>query len=510
MEIMDTTISRICRSFGDTSNLLYFLPVLPLAGVILLQLVHILFVQFCTDIPSIPSPPLPLWKRYTIGINPLSLAFGETAVKAAARFNRWRDTYGPIYVLYGYFGKPMVIATSETALRTINITKHLIYHKTKVMRTSFATLIGHDGILLAEGDKHAALRAAVAPALHHDALVAVSHIFLREGTRLADNFSNASPDTGLHALQFVREGTFNVIIETCFGSGVVPADIARHLQDAYLESFLEPPKHMFRRNLLQTFLWFLPKRWFGFREDLRACIRMTVAQLCKDRPAARADRKPLLQLMEENARAPLARSELVDTVLSFLTAGQATTSIAVCWLLYELACAPKWQQCVVKELEENWTESDGLDKLDQLPVLSRVVHECLRLYPPVFYEARQLAQSDELDGYRLPKGTVVRVPILALHRNRSIWGEDADRFDPDRHLNGSVLQKRTFWMTFLHGPRSCIGSRFAILEIKAFAAQVLLRHEVSVRTEQDGEPKVFGVFATPQGMKLYFRRRHEE
>lgn len=510
IDTLGTMLSGVYHSCIEILSFPRFLPTLFLTIIVMPKLVEYFVIQFCTDIPSMPSPPLPIWKKYTIGHNLLALISSETAISTAARYNKWRETHGPIFVLYGFFGKPLVVAMSESSIRTINVTKYAIYHKNKLVRKTMASLIGHNGIILAEGDKHATLRAAIAPSLHHNALLALSSVFFRDGARVADHLGSLGPHVAPDVLQIVRKGTFNVILETSFGSGTVDVDKAQELQDAFLKAFLEPRKHLLRRLVLQTVLWFLPARWFGFREDLRAHIRKTVSQLCENRSVTGGEGKPLLQLMEENARRPVARNDLIDTVLSFLSAGQVTTSMAVCWVLHELACAPEWQRRVVEELREKWTEDDGLDALDRLPVLSRVVHECLRLYPPVFFEPRDLAQNDELDGYRLPKGTMVRVPILALQRNRSIWGEDAEQFNPDRHLDGMDSQKRMFWMPFLHGPRNCVGSRFAVLEIKAFVAQVLLKHKVSVQAEKDGLPEMWGAFATPHKLKLYFSGRKGE
>lgn len=141
-------------------------------------------------------------------------------------------------------------------------------------------------------------------------------------------------------------------------------------------------------------------------------------------------------------------------------------------------------------------------------MLDRVVREVLRLYPPVFFVARKSVREVELGGFLVPKDVVVRVPVLAIQRDAEIWGDNAGEFDPDRFLDKGVVERaRLGWCVFMFGPRGCIGQRFAMLEIKAFLAQVLKGVRVFVRTE-DGTPFCQSGFATPIGMKVYFERRN--
>lgn len=464
------------------------------------------------DISSIPSPPLPFWRRFTIGHNLLTLILRKSSLDAADQFNEWTEEHGPLFKVRSLFGSPSIITTSEAAIRFMSITRPRRFNKVQAARRSLGTLIGQNGILLAEGDVHAKLRKATAPALHHNALIAVGKIFLREGDLLADRLVAAQKTGSADILRDVREATFKVILDTTFGENRVQEEEVIRLRDAYLEAFMEPPSHVLRRSLLQNILFFVPPRCFGWREDLRAYIRETVFRLCSNRFGAIAKggaTTPLLSLMvDEETNRVIPERNLVDTILSFLAAGQATTSMAVCWLLYFLAKEPVWQDRVLTELQENWTASDGLDALDSLPTLSRVVRECLRLYPPILYMARTLAEDDELDGYKLPAGIDVRVPILALHRSVKIWGDDAAEFNPDRFLKeGELKRTKMYWLPFLYGPRSCIGQRFAVLEIKAFVSLVLLKQRVYIKPLEDAPPVCYGLFATPRGLKLYFEAR---
>ena len=74
---------------------------------------------------------------------------------------------------------------------------------------------------------------------------------------------------------------------------------------------------------------------------------------------------------------------------------------------------------------------------------------------------------------RIVKGDNVFIPILALNRDPEIWGDDHLEFKPERWLDGVTTKAASIpsvfagTATFLAGPHSCIGYRFAVLEMKA-------------------------------------------
>jgi len=127
-----------------------------------------------------------------------------------------------------------------------------------------------------------------------------------------------------------------------------------------------------------------------------------------------------------------------------------------------------------------------MDELNALPYLDAVVREILRLHPPLAAALRSATKDDilplgepvkdkngnVLDGIKVKKGDFLLVPILALNRSKSIWGDDAFEFKPERweHVPEAAAAIPGVWsnmMTFIGGPRACIGYRFSLVEIKA-------------------------------------------
>jgi cytochrome P450 len=180
--------------------------------------------------------------------------------------------------------------------------------------------------------------------------------------------------------------------------------------------------------------------------------------------------------------------------MTFLAAGHETTSVTVTWMLYVFSIYPEVQKKVRQEMLEHIgrpTETNrcplAYDTLNGLPYLNACVKELLRFIPPVPTTSRVAAEDDSILGYDIPKGTQVFLSPAALHKLKSVYGEDAEEFKPERWMDPTTLTEEQrgstkfvtsdmswAYVPFLTGPRNCIGSKFATIETKIILYYLLI------------------------------------
>jgi cytochrome P450 len=166
--------------------------------------------------------------------------------------------------------------------------------------------------------------------------------------------------------------------------------------------------------------------------------------------------------------------QIVDNLLTFLAAGHETTAKALTWTLYLLARAPQWQDRLRAEV----TAVAGEERIanahiERLLVTRQVLKEAMRLYPPAPIMTRIASQDARFGDLDVKAGTVMIIPIYAIHRHRALW-TDPDTFDPMRFTpEREKSHARAQYMPFGFGPRLCIGMSFAMLEAQALLATLV-------------------------------------
>ncbi|KAI0478547.1 cytochrome P450 [Xylariaceae sp. FL0804] len=194
--------------------------------------------------------------------------------------------------------------------------------------------------------------------------------------------------------------------------------------------------------------------------------------------------------------------DLVDQLMTFLAAGHETTASSMTWAVYLLARFPAVQERLREEVRAKLPSPDDDETaissrdIDAMPYLNAVCSEVLRYYPPVPMTVRDAARDTTVLGQRVPRGTRVILCPWATNFDTALWGADAREFNPDRWMPSSSSSAATAtgtattnvdhehdrraasggassnyaFMTFLHGPRSCIGQGFARAEFACLLA----------------------------------------
>ncbi|KAK6138714.1 hypothetical protein DH2020_027546 [Rehmannia glutinosa] len=161
----------------------------------------------------------------------------------------------------------------------------------------------------------------------------------------------------------------------------------------------------------------------------------------------------------------------------FFFAGFETGSNLLTWTMITLSLHQDWQARAREEVFQVLGDKKEItsDDLGKLKLITMIVNEMLRLYPLVMELTRLVDEDTKINGYTIPKDSLLTFPVLMFHRSTEIWGEDAGEFRPDRFAEGvlKAANGEAAFMPWGWGPRICIGMNFAMLEIKTFLAMIL-------------------------------------
>uniref|UniRef100_A0A0E0M9Z7 Cytochrome P450 n=1 Tax=Oryza punctata TaxID=4537 RepID=A0A0E0M9Z7_ORYPU len=191
---------------------------------------------------------------------------------------------------------------------------------------------------------------------------------------------------------------------------------------------------------------------------------------------------------------------LRDIILNIVIAGKDTTAGSLAWFLYMVCKHPEVQEKICREAMEatNAGEAASIDEfsqsltdeaLNKMHYLHAALTETLRLYPAVPLDNKQCFSDDVLpNGFNVSKGDIVFYIPYAMGRMESLWGKDAEAFQPERWLdeNGVFQQESPFKFTaFQAGPRICLGKDFAYRQMKIFVAVLLRFFVFKLRDEKE-------------------------
>ena len=227
------------------------------------------------------------------------------------------------------------------------------------------------------------------------------------------------------------------------------------------------------------------------------------------RRLARGDPDDLLGLLlgaGSDDGGPFGPVALRDEALTFLLAGHETTASALTWTVALLSEHPSVRADVADELAATLGgRAAEHSDLDRLPLLSAVVSEALRLYPPAWMLERRAAVADVIGGFSVPAGSTIIVSPYLTHRHPDFWPEP-ERFLPGRWLDASRPVRRTAYLPFGAGPRQCIGGAFALMEAKLVLATLLQQVELDLVAAAPSPVPRITLTAAP-GLVVSVRRR---
>jgi len=172
-------------------------------------------------------------------------------------------------------------------------------------------------------------------------------------------------------------------------------------------------------------------------------------------------------------------------ILTFLVAGHETTSGALSFALYYLSREPAMMAKAHAEIDailgSDPAAEPTFEQVAKFRYLRRVLDESLRLWPTAPAFTRSPREETTIGGKHLMRPEDWAIVLLPMvHRDKSVWGEDAEEFNPDRFLpENSRGRPAHTYKPFGTGERSCIGRQFALHEAILVLARMLHRYDLA-------------------------------
>ncbi|CAO2208110.1 unnamed protein product [Urochloa humidicola] len=438
-------------------------------------------------------------------------------------YRKWVADYGKTFLYW--FGTFPTICVADVELVKQVLSERTGLFPKNYLNANLEALLGK-GLVLTNGEDWKRHRKVVHPAFNLEKLKAMSVVMADLAERMMQQWQSRIQQASSHQAEIelsseFSELTSDVIAHTAFGSsyreGKEVFSAQRELQELAFSAALDiPAPGRLRKFKLPT-----SKRSLRVQKldnEVRSML-MTIIEgrlADKDTEGYGNDLLGLMleaRALEQDGHQMLTTQEIVDECKTFFFAGQDTTSHLLTWTMFLLSRYPEWQEKLREEvLRECGDAVPNPDTVTKLKLVNMVLLESLRLYSPVAFIRRAAGSDLQLGSIRVPKGTLLAIPIALLHRDKDVWGHDADEFNPARFEHGlskAAPNHPNALLSFSQGPRACIGQNFAMLEARIGIAMILQRFSFELSPKYVHAPKESITLMPRFGLPMILRNLHE-
>jgi cytochrome P450 family 110 len=358
-------------------------------------------------------------------------------------------------------------------------------------------LLGEHGIVLLDGEKHRRQRQLLMPPFHGDRMRAYAQV-------IQDITKQATKEWSIGNIFAVRplmqSISLQVILKTVFGLNTGSRyDKLQHFLSQMLDGFGSPIGTMFLIYPVLQQDWGVWSPWGRFLKQRQQVDELLYAEISDRRSEPDANRTDILALLlaaQDSEGQALSDEEVHDELMTILFAGHETTASALAWAMYWIAQLPDVRTKLLAEFDtlDITTDFDPVT-ISRIPYLSAVCQETLRLYPiAVNTFPRVVQQPIIVAGYALEPGTVIIPSIYLAHHRAQVYPKP-QQFKPERFLERQFSLYEYF--PFGGGDRRCIGSAFALFEMKLVLFQLLSNWDLALVNSKPIRPTRRGLTVAP-------------
>ncbi|PHT76762.1 Cytochrome [Capsicum annuum] len=413
---------------------------------------------------------------------------------------------------------PVVLITDPEHVKEI-FTKNYVYQK-QTHPNPFSKLLAQ-GLVSLEEDKWAKHRKIINPAFHVEKLKHMLPAFYQSCSEMISKWEEVVPretSFDLDVWPDLQIMTSEVISRTAFGSNYEEGRIVFELQQEQAEYVMD-----ISRSIYIPGSRFLPtkrnKKMLEIEKQIQTTIRRIIDKRLKAMEGGETSKDDLLGILLESNLKEIQQHgskgfgmtilEVIEECKLFYFAGQETTSVLLVWTMILLCLHPEWQVRAREEVLQIFgNDKPDLEGLSRLKIVTMILLETLRLFPPLPVFSRTNKEEVNLEELHLPAEVLLVIPTILIHYDKEIWGEDAKEFNPERFSEGvsKATKGHVSFIPFGGGPRICIGQNFAMMEAKMAIAMILRKFSFELSPSYTHAPFAVITIHPQYGAPLLMRK----
>ncbi|KNA16860.1 hypothetical protein SOVF_085340 isoform A [Spinacia oleracea] len=380
------------------------------------------------------------------------------------------------------------------------------------------------GLVSAEGDKWVKHRKLINPAFHMEKLKLMHPAFGASVLDMVNKWEKIVSKTGSSEVDvwpFVSSLTADAISRAAFGSSY---DEGRKIFELVLEQ-TEITLRLLQSVYIPGWMYVPTKtnrRMKTVNSEIQNLLTGIIVKRKKAMEAGEAAKDDLLGILLESnykdtenvlsnkKKLSMTFQELIDECKLFYLAGQESTSVLLAWTMILLGKHTEWQARAREEVVATFGKNEpDFEGLNHLKIVTMILNEVLRLYPPVCTITRKNFNHDvQLGNLTVPRGAMVTMSAYRIQRDPKIWGDDAKEFNPQRFSEGvaKATKGNIAFFPFGWGPRICIGQNFALIEAKMAVSMVLQRFSFELSPSYTHAPTTILTLQPQQGAHLIIHK----
>ncbi|KAF6200315.1 hypothetical protein GE061_006618 [Apolygus lucorum] len=428
--------------------------------------------------------------------------------------------YAQLYpgILGAYLlGIPVVVLTDPDLIKTILSSKQ---HVDKGVLYAFFKSWISEGLITSHADKWRVRRKLLNSSFHVKILEDNVGNFWKNASYMVRCMLEKK-STPIKLKEYLSRCTLDIISETAMG---VTLNSQKHQNMEYSHAINRTLENILYRGLhpylKKEWLWGLTRRGYEFNKDVKILQKFTDKvvreRISKYNPKNEVngneideftrgkEKKPFLDtLIELKLLHPGSwkTKDIQEEVDTMMFAGHDTSSATTAFAIWMIGLKDEIQEKVYQEQYDIFGDEIrevSTEDLNKMTYLEMVIKETLRRFPTVPMLMRTLQQDVQFEGEPLiPAEVNLIISPFLLHMDKNVFPEP-HVFDPERFTPEECSKRHPFsYIPFGAGPRSCIGQKFAMYEIKIILSTVIRFCKIKSITKEEDVKLIPSVLIRP-------------